>query len=60
MTEISELEAQVVALALDGPDVTQLCHLVDYDPRVGRVDEHWRVRPAVLQVIEALLRERAA
>lgn len=58
MTEISELEARVIALALSGPDVSQVCHLVTYDPDVGRVPEHWRVKPSIMQVFEAFIRQK--
>lgn len=55
---LTELEESVVNFARESGQLAELCVLVDYDPDVGRVPEHWIPRPDVMGLVKHLLASR--
>jgi hypothetical protein len=53
---LEPLEAQIIEFARKNDMLAEVCHFVDYDPDVGRVPEHWRVRYQVMAIARALAR----
>lgn len=52
--KLTALEESVVAFASEQGQLAELCVLVDYDPDVGRVPEHWVPRPDVMGLVKHL------
>lgn len=48
------LELFIIEEARKADCLAEVCNLIDYDPDVGRVPEHWRVKPYILQIARAV------
>jgi hypothetical protein len=58
-TPIPPLEARIIQIARDHNALGDICEFIEYDPDVGRVPGHWRVRWPVLLVANTLQTEAA-
>lgn len=48
---MSEIEVQIVDFCRKNDCLSELCDLVDYDPDIGRVPEHWVPKLYVLELV---------
>ena len=48
--KLTELEELIVSYAREAGCLAELCVLVDYDPDVGRVPEHWAPKKEVVSL----------
>lgn len=55
-----EINDVIVRIAREMGALGELCNLVDYDPRIGRVPEHFEPRWEVAELVRRLLTERTA
>jgi hypothetical protein len=55
LSKLTELEKEIVRIAEEINRVGDLCHLVDYDPDIGQVPEHFRPNAEVLALVKQLL-----
>lgn len=55
-----EINDDIVRIAREMGALAELCHFVEYDPKVGRVPGHFEPRWEVAELVRRLLAERAA
>jgi hypothetical protein len=60
MPNISPLEARIIQVARDNDTLAEVCNFIDYDPDVGSVPGHWRVRWPVFLVANTLMAQQFA
>lgn len=56
--KLTEMEESIVKFARESGQLAELCVLVDYDPSIGRVPEHWVPRYEVLSLAQHLIRNK--
>lgn len=55
---IQEINDDIVRIAREMGALGELCNLIDYDPRIGRVPEHFEPKWEVAELVRRLLAER--
>ena len=53
----SPLEDRIIEIARQQGMLAEVCDFVEYDPYLGRVPEHWRVKYTVLTVAQQLIQD---
>lgn len=53
--KLTDLEESIVIFARETGQLAELCQLVDYDPDIGRVTEHWIPKVEALTLAKHLM-----
>lgn len=53
----TRLEDRIIELARANGDLAEVCDLVEYYPDLGKVPEHWRVKPYFLRIVKDIADE---
>lgn len=54
MTAPTPLEVFIMERARASDCMAEVCNLIEYDPDIGRVPEHWRVKGYLMPIFEAV------
>lgn len=55
-----EINDDIVRIAREMGALGELCNLIDYDPKIGRVPEHFEPKWEVAELVRRLLAEHTA
>lgn len=58
-TPITPLEQRVIDAARQIDSLAEVCDLIDYDPKIGRVPAHWRVKSPLMWTINIATQQPA-